>query len=307
MHVHANAKTTPVLRLELVERHQAGETVQELARALGLSRTTVYKWLARFRGEGPSGLLDRPSAPQRIPHKIKRSVARSILRLRKKRWLMADIGARLRMAVSTVAAVLKRLGWSRLPLIDPPPPVVRYEREKPGDLLHVDTKKLGRFREMGHRIDGRRHSANAGVAWEYVHVCVDDHSRVACAEVLPDERKESAVGFLRRAVAWYRERGVQPREVLTDNGSCYKSKLWKQTCDELGLKHRRTRPYTPRTNGKAERFIQTLLRAWAYGKAYSNSGYRRQALPHWLRRYNEERPHKGIGGLTPIQRLRATR
>jgi len=304
MQVHANAKTTPALRLELIERHETGESVQELARALGLSRTTIYKWISRYRAEGPSGLLDRRSAPKRIPHRVSRQRARAVLRKRKKRWLMAEIAAAFRMAVSTVAAVLKRLGWNRLPPVEPPPPIVRYERERPGELLHVDIKKLGRFKEIGHRIDGRRHSANAGMAWEYVHVCVDDHSRASCALVLPDERKESAVGFLRHAVAWYRSHGIEPKEVPTDNGSCYKSRLWKRTCTELGLKHRRTKPYTPRTNGKAERFIQTMLRSWAYRKAYSSSGYRQQGLQHWLRRYNEERPHRGIGGLTPLQRLR---
>jgi len=304
MHVHANAKTTPLLRLEFVQRHENGEPVQEVARALGLSRTTVYKWISRYRSRGPSGLLDRSSAPRRIPHRTSCKRTKRILRWRKQRWLMWDIARALRMAVSTVAAVLKRLGWNRLPPLEPAPPVRRYECERPGELLHVDIKKLGRFRETGHRIDRRRHHGNRGMAWEYVHVCIDDHTRLSYAEVLADERKETAAGFLERAVRWYRSQGIEPERVLSDNGSCYKSKLWQQTCERLGLKPKKTKPYTPRTNGKAERFIQTLIRGWAYGKPYTTSGYRRQGLNHWLQRYNEKRPHRGIGGLTPLQRLR---
>jgi len=217
---------------------------------------------------------------------------------------MWDIAKALRMAVSTVAAVLKRLGWSRLPPINPPPPVQRYERARPSELLHVDIKKLARFKEVGHRVTHRRHHGNRGMAWEFVHVCIDDHTRLSYAEVLRDERKETAAAFLERAVVWYRSRGIEPERVLSDNGSCYKSKLWTETCRRLGLRPKKTRPYTPRTNGKAERFIQTLIRNWAYGKPYTTSGYRRQGLAPWLRTYNEQRPHRGIGGLTPLQRLR---
>jgi transposase InsO family protein len=217
---------------------------------------------------------------------------------------MRDIAKAVRRALSTVAAVLKRFGLNRLPRLNPPPPAPRYECSRPGELLHVDIKKLGRFKEIGHRVHGRRQDRSRGAGWEYVHVCIDDHTRLAYAEVLPDERKETAAGFLERAVEWLRERGVWSERVLSDNGSCYCSKLWRRTCERLGLKASRTRPYTPRTNGKAERFIQTLTRGWAYGKPYTSSGYRRQGLPYWLRRYNEQRPHHGIGGLTPLQRLR---
>ena len=186
----------------------------------------------------------------------------------------------------------------------PPPPIQRYERERPGELLHVDIKKLGRFKQIGHRITGVRSHGGRRLGWEYVHVCIDGHTRLAYAEVLEDERKETAAAFLERATAWYRQLGIEPEQVMTDNGSAYKSRLWESTCENIGLRHLKTRPYTPRTNGKAERFIQTLTRSWAHGTPYTHSGYRRQALVHWLRRYNEQRPHHGIGEVTPLQRLR---
>ena len=304
MRIHPNARTTPQLRLHLVTRIHEGEPVQEAAIAIGISRTTAYKWLRRFRNEGSSGLLDRSSAPHHIPHRTSCKRVRQIRQFRRRRWLMRDIARAVRLALSTVAAVLKRLGLNRLPSLHSPPPIQRYERERPGELLHVDIKKLGKYSRVGHRITGRRDHRTRGLGWEYVHVCVDDNTRLAYAEVLPDERKETAAGFLERAVLWYRSLGIRAEEVLTDNGSCYNAKLWKQTCEQLRLKPRHTRPYTPRTNGKAERFIQTLSRSWAYGKAYTTSGYRRQGLAAWLHRYNEKRPHHGIGGLTPIQRLR---
>jgi transposase InsO family protein len=304
MHVHRNARTTPELRLSIVERVQEGEPVQEVARAIGISRTTAYKWLRRFRAEGPSGLLDRSSRPPGGKHWTEPDDVVLIGQLRRARLLMRDIAKRVRKALSTVAAILKRLGLNRLAPLEDEKPAPRYERDRPGDLLHVDIKKLGRFRAVGHRIHGQRGHRSRGMGWEYVHVCVDDHTRLAYVEVLPDERKETAAGFLERAVAWYRSLDIAPREVLSDNGSAYCSKLWRRTCSRLGLRPRRTRPYTPRTNGKAERFIQTLIRSWAYGKPYATFGYRLQALTHWLRRYNEIRPHHGIGGLTPLQRLR---
>jgi transposase InsO family protein len=295
-----------------VTRVAEGEPVEEVARAVGLSRATVYKWIARYRSEGPSGLLDRSpsglldrsSAPKRRPTKTSSKRTKRILKWRRQRWLMREIARALRMAVSTVAAVLKRLGWNRLPPLTPPPPVRRYEADRPGELLHVDIKKLGRFKEVGHRIHGRRRDRSRGCGWEYVHVCVDSHTRLAYVEVLADERKETAAGLLERAVAWYRKQGVVSERVLTDNGSCYCSKLWAHTCERLELRASRTRPYTPRTNGKAERFVQTLSRSWAYGKACTTSGYRRQGLRPWLRHFNEQRPHHGIGEITPLQRLR---
>ena len=305
MHVHPSAKTTPRLRQQLIERVlDEGDSVQEAARAYGLSRTTVYKWLKRWTEEGPSGLLDRSSAPRSIPHRTSSSMAERIAQLRQGRLLMRTIATRVRKAVSTVAAVLKRAGLSRLPPLVPRPPVVRYERERPGELLHVDTKKLGRFKDVGHRIHGDYARRTRHVGWEFAHVCVDDHTRLAYAEVLPDERKETAADFLDRAVAWYRGLGITPERVLSDHGSAYSSRLWRDTCSRLGLEPKHTRPYTPRTNGKAERFIQTMLRSWAYPKPFTTSAYRRQALPHWLRHYNDRRPHSSLGGLPPIQRLR---
>lgn len=305
MRLHANAKTTPALRLDLIERIQIGEPVQEAARAIGISRSTAYKWLRRFREEGPSGLLDRSSAPRRIPHQTSQAREQRIGELRGLRLLMREIAQRLRMAISTVGAVLKRLGLGRLPPLNPPPPVRRYERERPGELIHVDTKKLGRFSEIGHRIHGDRSVRSRGDGWEYVHVCVDDNSRVSYVEILESEDAFDCCAFLERAVAAFASIGVIVEEVLSDNAGPYRGRLWRQTCDDLQITPRRTNPYTPRTNGKAERFIQTLLREWAYKKPYASSSARRRGLLPWLRRYNEQRGHHSLGGLTPFQRLEA--
>ena len=304
MHLHPSAKTTPLLRQQLIDRVLTeGDSVQEAARAFGLSRTTVYKGLRRWSEAGPSGLLDRSSAPKSIPHRTSEPMTQRIRELRGRRWLMRRIARAVRVACSTVGAVLRRLGLGRLPPLTPPPPVVRYEHAAPGDLLHIDVKKLARFSQIGHRIHGDRTRASRGAGWQFLHVCVDDHSRVAYAELLADERKETAAGFLERAIAWFAERGVTVQRVLTDNGSPYKARTWRETCDRLGVVPKRTKPYTPRTNGKAERFIQTALREWAYAKPYASSGRRQQALPYWLRRYNEKRGHHSLGGLTPNQRL----
>jgi len=302
--LHPNAKTTPYARALLIERiRRLRWAIEDAAQAAGISKRTAYRWLARERREGASGLRDRSS--HRIPHRTSRLRRERIERLRRGRRTAAQIAARLAMPRSTVAAVLKRCGLERLSRLMPKPAVVRYERERPGELLHLDTKKLGRFRRVGHRIHGNRHIARSyGAGWEYLHVCVDDHSRLAYVETLPDERAESSIGFLRRAMRWLRKQGIRPERVMTDNGSGYIAKDFAATCHELGLRHLRTKPYTPRTNGKAERFIQTLLREWAYARPYRTSNQRARRLEPWLRYYNRQRPHSALNGLPPQSRIR---
>lgn len=305
MQLHPNAKTTPRTRRELVRRLEQGQSIQQVARSYGLSRATVRKWQWRWIAEGPRGLLDRRAAPHRIPHRTPKAVERRILQLRRRRWVAWQIARALRMAISTVSAVLRRIGLHRLANLNPPqPPANRYERNRPGELLHVDTKKLGRIRGIGHRMTGRRQHRNRGIGWEFAHVCVDDYTRLSYVEILPDETKESCAAFLRRAVAWLRQHQVVAERVMTDNGSGYLSNLWKGECADLGLRHIRTRPYTPKTNGKAERFIQTLLRQWAYQVPFRSSRQRRDDLARWIRYYNHERPHRALGMNPPSQRLR---
>jgi len=304
--LHPNAKTTPYARELLIERiRRLRWSVDDAAQAAGISKRTAYRWLARERSEGRSGLRDRSSRAHRIPHRTSRLRRERIERLRRGRRTAAQIAQRLAMPRSTVAAVLKRHGLERLSRLTPKPAVVRYERKLPGELLHLDTKKLGRFRRVGHRIHGDRHTPRSyGAGWEYLHVCVDDHSRLAYVEVLADERATTTKAFLCRAVRWLRQQGVCAQRVLTDNGSGYIAKDFAATCNELGLRHLRTRPYTPRTNGKAERFIQTLLREWAYARPYRTSNQRAKRLEPWLRYYNRVRPHSALNGLPPHSRIR---
>jgi len=305
MKIHANARTTVKTRADLVEqvvRH--GRTRAETGRVFGVSARTVGKWVDRYLREGPEGLRDRSSRPLEIPHRTGDQRTRRIAKLRGLGLVAWQIARRLRMAISTVTSVLRRLGlgrgWNRKR-----PEVVRYEWSKPGDLLHVDIKKLARFREVGHRITGdRAHGRNRHIGWEFVYVCVDDASRLAYAETLEDEQATTATAFLERALGWLRRRGIRARRVMTDNGSAFVSKRWAGLCRQRHLRHLRTKPYTPQTNGKAERFIQTLQREWAYGKAYQTSAGRRRALPAWLRYYNEDRPHRALGMTAPKDRLR---
>ena len=304
MNLHANARTTPLSRKLLVDRvlHD-GWRIVEAADAAGVSRTTVYKWLGRYESEGESGLADRSSAPHRIPLRTARRQVLRIERLRRRHLTGSAIACRLRMALSTVGGILRRLGLGSLRALRPQEPVVRYERDRPGDLLHLDVKKLGRFRRAGHRVTGDRQRASRGSGWEYVHVCVDDHSRVAYAEILPDEKKASCALFLGRAARWFQDRGVRVQEVMTDNAKAFGSGLFQEGLRALGARHIRTRPYRPQTNGKAERFIQTMLREWAYARSYRTAGARATALGPWLDTYNRERPPGGIGGVVPLARL----
>jgi len=305
MNSHKNARTTVHTRALLVSRVlDQGLPPSRVADDLGISVRTVYKWVARYKAEGPKGLSNRPSVARRIANRLPDAVVALIAELRRTARMTArQIARQLGQARSTVAATLKRLGLHRLKLLDPPEPVRRYERRRPGELIHLDVKKLGRIGRIGHRITGDRRSRMRGIGWEFAHVCIDDHSRLAYVEVLPNEKGATATGFLRRALAWFRHQGVTVQQVMTDNGSCYVSQDFARQCTAAGLRHIRTRPYTPKTNGKAERFIQTLIREWAYGRVYNTSEQRTAQLPRWLDHYNHRRPHGGIGHQPPINRI----
>lgn len=307
MNIHSSARTSPAGRALLVRRiQQESWTITEAAEAAGISAKTAHKWLKRFDEDGPSGLLDRSSRPRRSPTQVPKGWQELVIELRRSKMTGAQIAKRLRLPRSTVARILTKAGLGRMKYLEPPTPIVRYEWDRPGDLIHLDVKKLGRFVRIGHRITGCRvkQSNTRGVGWEFVHVCVDDHTRLAYVEILDDEKGLTTVGFLRRALAWFANHDVRVRRVMTDNGTNYNSLAFRGAVAQLRLKHIRTKPYTPRTNGKAERFIQTMLREWAYARPYTTSGRRRLALAPWLRRYNERRPHGGIGGAPPITRLK---
>ena len=304
MNLHANARTTPATRLLLCQRVlKENWSVSDAASALGISRSTAYKWLWRFEEEGAAGLVDRSSAPRRVWNRTARWLERRVEQLRRQKLIAWAIADRLEMAISTVGCILRRLGLGRLSALEPKEPVVRYERKRPGELIHLDVKKLGRFKRPGKRVRTDRRCRNAGAGWEFVHVCVDDHTRLAYAEILPDERKESAIGFLERAARWLKRRHVSVERVMTDNGSAYCSYAFADACAALGARHIRTRPYRPQTNGKAERFIQTMLRQWAYVKPYRSGRARAKALGPWLEHYNRVKPHGSLGGKTPYERL----
>jgi transposase InsO family protein len=280
-----------------------GWSAARTAAALGVSVRTVHKWRARYRAEGDAGLPDRSSAPRRVPHRTAAVREARVVALRQQRLTGLAIAQRLRLPRATVGAVLRRHGLGRLPALTPPEPVQRYERARPGELLHLDIKTLGRIGQIGHRVHGDWRRKSRGIGWEHVHVCVDDASRVAYVELLPTLQHADAVGFLERAVGWFARHGVQAERVLTDNGSAYVSQAFAAACTRLGVRHKRTRPYRPRTNGKAERFIQTLLREWAYQRPYATSARRRRALAPWLRYYNHTRPHTALHYRPPITRL----
>jgi transposase InsO family protein len=303
MNVHANARLSPLGRRLLCERIRLdGWTVAEAAEAANVSERTAYRWLARYDAGEP--MTDRSSRPRTSPTRTPAKVVAAIERLRRLRKTSSAIAALLGMAVSTVCAVLARLGLNRLSRLGPPEPPNRYCRRHPGELVHLDVKKLGRFDKPGKRVRGEgpgRRSRGAG--WEAVHVAVDDTSRLAYVEVLPDETAPVTVAFLARAVAWFAAHGVTVKELLTDNGAPYRSTLWAEHCARHGLKHLRTKPYRPRTNGKAERFIQTMLREWAYPQAYPSSAARARQLPRWLHHYNHTRLHGSLGHKPPISAL----
>ena len=304
MNVHKNARLTPRGREILISRLERGEHPLDVATAMGASASTVYKWWRRYRAEGLAGLLDRSSKPNASPNRTPDDVEMKVIALRKERRIYHRIAAEVGVSRATVGRILTRHGLNRWRDLEPAEPVRRYERDRPGEMIHIDIKKLGRFNKVGHRITGDRtgQSNSRGVGWEYVHVCIDDHSRLGMADIMPDEKKESAVAFLDAAIAWYKRFAIPVERVMTDNGACYKSHAFRDACQRLGLKHIRTKPYTPRTNGKAERFIQSSLREWAYARAYRNSAQRAEELPYWLHHYNWHRPHAGIKGKTPVSR-----
>jgi len=304
MNLHSRARTCPASRVLLVNRvRQQRWTIGAAAHAAGISERSAYKWLARYRAEGEAGLVDRSSRPKHSPRRLPDEWRQAMLELRTGRFTGRRIAAETRLPYSTVARWLHRAGMGRLKAPVPPEPVQRYERQRPGELLHVDVKKLARIVRVGHRIHGDRRTRVYGAGWEYVHVAVDDASRVAYAEILNDERGETTSGFLRRAVAWFGRLGVRVERVLTDNGSGYISRRHAHQCARLRLRHLRTRPYRPCTNGKVERLIQTLLREWAYALPYPNSTKRARALKPWLAYYNQKRPHTSLGQLPPFSRL----
>ena len=304
MDLHANAALSWTGRRRLCELVVVeGWTVVAAAAAVGVSARCARKWTGRYRVEGLAGLRDRSSAPRRIANRTAAERVEVIVKLRRLRFTAAEIAETLGMALSTVSGILTRIGMGRLGRIGLEQ-AVRYERSRPGELLHVDVKKLGRIDRPGHRVTGvrsdRRDQGKKG--WEYVHIAVDDYSRLAYAEVLADEKAVTAAAFLKRAVIFYRRHGVSVERVLTDNGSCYRGAIHALACRRLGLRHLRSRPYRPQTNGKAERFIRTMLAGWAYGAIYGSSRERTKALDGWLWHYNHRRRHSALGHQPPVSR-----
>jgi len=304
MNIHKNARLTLTRRLEMVtDVVERGLTRCAAAAAHRVSVPTVVKWVNRYLAHGETGLRDRSSRPCLSPRAIAPSLAAAIVELRRRRLTHASIARSLRLSKSTVGRVLVRAGLSRLADLAPAAPLVRYEHAHPGDLVHIDTKKLGRIERMGHRITGDPRDNTDGAGWEFLFVAVDDHARIGFTQMKPNERKACAAAFLRATLAYFATLGVKIRRILTDNGSAFRSKHFAATCRRLKLKHQFTRAYRPQTNGKAERFIQSALREWAYGIAYHHSSERTAMLSRWIHHYNWHRPHQGIGGLAPISRL----
>lgn len=303
MDLHGNARLCPFQRQLMCTRvRHDGWKIAAAAAAAGCSERTVHKWLARFDASEP--MTDRSSRPHSSPTSTPAETVAVIETLRRLRMTGPQIAEKLQMPLSTVTSVLKRIGLNRLSKLEPPEPPNRYCRRHPGELIHIDIKKLGRFNKPGHRVTGRGPgNYNHRVGWEAVHVCVDDTSRVAYVEVLPDQTTATCIGFLDRAIAWFADHGITVERVMTDNGSAYVSKAWAEHCTRIEVRHLRTRPYRPRTNGKAERFIQTMLKEWAYAAVYQTSEQRRHALEPWVWRYNNQRLHSALGHKPPISRL----
>jgi transposase InsO family protein len=305
MNVHKNARLTPFGRERLVGMVLSGQTPEAAARAAGVCPRTARKWVERFRAEGVAGLMDRSSRPHRLRRPVGQEVVDQIARLRRQRLCGKHIARESGVSPATVSRVLRRLGLNRLSALELEPPR-RYERQRPGELIHLDIKKLGKIGGIGHRITGYRQGVvnrHKGIGWEFVHVAIDDASRIGFSQVMHSDRQENAIAFLEAALRYYASLGIRVESVMTDNGGCYLSKTFAKAIKRLGLKHIRTRPYTPRTNGKAERFIKTSLNEWAYAKAYTSSQQRTDELAPWLHRYNWHRPHSGIGSVPPIIRL----
>ncbi len=310
MNIHDNAKLTPKGRDRLVKMVLSGQSLESASQLAGVCPRTVRKWVDRYRREGFAGLYDRSSRPYKLRKPTSQAKVEKIIKLRRRRLTGKHIAHEVGVSRATVSRILRKAGLSRAKDLNPDEPIVRYERAKPGELIHLDIKRLGRFERPGHRVTGDRTGQSSprsgrkkGYGWEYVHVCIDDHSRVTYTDIFPDEKAMSAVAHLKAAVAYYKRLGIKVERVMTDNGSCYKSKAFAKACKALGLKHIRTKPYTPKTNGKAERFIQTAIREWAYARKYQTSHQRAEYLPIWEHMYNWHRPHGGINDKTPISRL----
>jgi transposase InsO family protein len=308
MNTHKNARLTFARRLEMVQDlTERGLSQSAAAQVHGVSLTTVGKWLGRYLVHGTAGLGDRSSRPAQSPRAIAPSTGLAIVHLRRQRLTHARIAVSLGVSKSTVGRVLGRAGLSRWQDLEPATPIQRYEHVAAGDLLHIDTKKLGRIERPSHRVTGNRRDTVAGAGWEMLFVAIDDHARIGYTEMLPDETRISAIQFLHNAVAYYQSLGVTIKRLLTDNGPPFRSRDFAAACQRLKVKHSFTRPYRPQTNGKAERFIQSALREWAYGFVYQTSSQRTETLDHWTHHYNWHRPHQGIGGLAPMTRLKSSR
>ena len=306
MDTHRNAPLTPKGREMMVRAVMDwGLSRAAAARQFNTTPKTVAKWIERFEAEGVEGLRDRSSRPLFSPSQARPAVCASVEALRRQRHTGKQIAAEVGVSAATVSRILRRLGLNRLSALEPAEPVRRYERAAPGEIIHIDIKKLGKFNRIGHRITGDRtgQSNTRGVGWEYVHLAIDDHSRLAYSEILPDEKRASCLRFLFNALRFFRSLGVKVQRVMTDNGASFRSRRYAKALRLLRIKHLRTRPYTPRTNGKAERFVQTSLREWAYACAYNSSDDRAAELPLWLHRYNWHRPHGSLGSKPPISRL----
>jgi transposase InsO family protein len=303
--MYKHARLTPKGRELMLERLKAGQHQLDVAQAMGVSLTTLKKWLRRFKAEGLAGLQDRSSRPRHSPRQLLAGTVCSVVALRRQRRTGRFIAHSLGVSGASVSRILRRARLSRWRELEPAVPVVRYQREHPGELIHLDVKKLGRIKGIGHRFQPDRHKAvrNEGIGWDFVHVAIDDASRIALANVVADERGDTATALLRRTVERYRLQGIRVQRVMTDNGSAYCSDAFRAACTQLGIRHLRTKPYTPKTNGKAERFIQTALREWAYAVAYQSSEQRTQALARWIHHYNWHRPHTALKYAPPISRL----
>ncbi len=311
MNIHKNARLTPIRREEMAISVIEGRLSKAQAcEVYGVSAKVVTKWVERYKALGHQGMMDRSSRPHRLRKPTPHHVVQRIVDLRRQRLTGDHIALMVGVSPTTVSRVLQRAGLSRLKDLEPKQPERRYQYKNPGDMIHLDIKKFGRFERPGHRVTGDRKGQSGprsrlqgGYGWEYLHVCVDDASRIAFTDIFPDEKKQSAIAFLKAAVAYYQRLGVPITRVMTDNGACYKSFAFRDVCKQLGLKHIRTKPYTPRTNGKAERFIKTAINEWAYALAYQTSNHRAEYLPEWTHMYNWHRPHGGVKKQTPISVL----
>ena len=305
MNIHSNARLIAFGREQIVRRAEAGETPKAIASTAGVSPACVRKWIRRYKAEGLAGLADRSSRPRRLRVPTPQAKADQVEALRRTRLPFWKIALATGLSRSTVARICKRIGLSRLKALDPKTPVIRYEKDAPGDMIHIDTKKLGRIDGIGHRITGNRkgQSSKRGTGWEVLHLAIDDHSRLAYSEIMQDEKRASCIRFLINALRFFRGHGVRVHRVMTDNGSAFKSFRYRKTLRLLKIKHSRTKAYRPQTNGKAERFVQTSLREWAYARPYETSADRKDKLLPFLYHYNYHRPHMGIKGKTPASRL----